>query len=82
MLEETNHLEHTQAATDHLQVQAPHLEEEVEVGNLLSHHNLPLHLSDGHYRAIQLLQKCLLLQHHGCLPPGTSPLMTSSNRRS
>ncbi len=38
--EETHLQECTQVVTNHLQVQAPHLEE-VEVGNLLSHHNLP-----------------------------------------
>ncbi len=50
--EGTNHQERIQAATDHSQVRARKV---VVVGNLLSHHNLPPHLSDGHYRIIQRL---------------------------
>ncbi len=42
------------AAIGHLQVQVD--KEEVE-GSLLNHHNLPPHLSDGRYRAIQHLRK-------------------------
>ncbi len=53
--------ERTQLATDHSQVRTRPYQEEVEVDNLLSHHNLPPHLSDGHYRVILHRQKHPLL---------------------
>ncbi len=46
---DTNHLGCTQAATDHSQVRA---HKEAVAGNLLNHHNLLPHLSDGHYHVI------------------------------
>ncbi len=67
--EETHHQERTEVATNHLQVQAN--QEEVE-GSLLSHHNLPPHLCDGRYRAIQHLQRHPLLLYLGNSSPGTS----------
>ncbi len=57
MSEDMDHLGHIQAATDHLQARAPQEEVEVEAGNLLSHHNLLPHLSNGHYRTTQHLQR-------------------------
>ncbi len=76
---EMPHQEHTKAAIGHLQVQAD--KEEVE-GSLLNHHNLPLHLSDGRYRAIQHLQRHPLLLYLGNSSLGTSLPTTNSNQRS